>query len=829
MALRLTTTPLATDHGARRPTDPGAWVHGLVSRAGACLAAGDITTYQDLLRQAADHDTPDRRYQAQVALVEQGLGAAGQAASGLAARIFGAVAAAALDALEQSPSEPVLLNYAGVAAYELWAIDAAKALFTAARRLDPELANVERNLTEVARRAREPRPRGPIHPVAVTLARRARTVARQAAPAPGRTLSLCMIVRDEERMLGRCLAAAAPAVDEIVIVDTGSQDATIEIARSFGARVIEQPWTGSFAEARNVSFEAATGDWLLYLDADEVLVVDDAPRLRALTGQTWREAFSLVETSFTGELADGAELTHTTLRMFRNRPSYRFTGRIHEQIADTLPSYAPGRIGHTPVRIEHYGYLESVRGAKEKFQRNIELLRAQAAENDSDPFLHFNLGCEYAAAGDSRYAVAELERSWSLLQAGGSVSSREWTPTLILVLVKNLRFAGRPHDALQWAQDGLELFPELTDLVLEQAIIREALGEPQLAETLYRRCLELGDAPTGHGSIVGSGTFRPRLGLAKLLLARGEAAQAQELLQWSLERHPGFLPSIAPYAGARLAQGDDPAAVVDEIESRLETVPPAVRQVLARTLQSAGAPAHPAAERQYRLLLDDEPSGAAARVALAELLLGRAAYAEAAAEAAAVDPQDPFAALACRLELCGLMGADDPAAARAALGRAAQAGLPAVERQVFEAWTAIAEGAPAPPALPGAGVPLLGTIMELLLGAGDIARFDRLLPALQDAQLADREKRELLAGMYLKHGYLVPAAKQWMAVCSDAPDARALLGLARIAVAQGMIEDAAAFATGALELDPASLPARELLDRFAVVSRGGRMVEAASS
>ena len=468
----------------------------------------------------------------------------------------------------------------------------------------------------------------------------------------------------------------------------------------------------------------------------------------------------------------------------------------------------------TPVRIEHYGYLESVRSAKEKFQRNIELLRAQAAENDSDPFLHFNLGCEYAAARDPRYAVAELERSWSLLAASGSVTSREWTPTLILVLVKNLRFAGRPHDALQWAQDGLELYPELTDLVLEQALIHQDLGDDEQAEALYRRCLELGDPPTGHGSIVGSGTFRPRLGLAKLLLARGDAAQAGELLQWSLEHHPGFLPAVVPYAGARLAQGDDPAEVVEEIEALLGTVPPAVRHALGRILRGAGGLARPSAERQYRLLIEETPDGAAARVALAELLLGRGAYAEAAAEAADVDPEDPFAALACRLELCGLISADEPAAARAALTRAARAGLPAVEQRVFEAWSAVAEGAATPPALPAAGVPLLGTIMELLLDAGDIARFDRLLPVLGDAQLADREKRELLADMYLTHGYLVPAAKLWMDVCSHAPDARALLGLGRIAVAQGMPQDAEAFATGALELDPALVPARELLDRI---------------
>ena len=100
----------------------------------------------------------------------------------------------------------MLLNYAGVAAYELWAIDAAKTLFSAARRLDPELANVERNLAEVARRARGRGARADPPGVAVTLARRARTVARRAAPATGLTLSLCMIVRDEERML----AAAWP-------------------------------------------------------------------------------------------------------------------------------------------------------------------------------------------------------------------------------------------------------------------------------------------------------------------------------------------------------------------------------------------------------------------------------------------------------------------------------------------------------------------------------------------------------------------------------------------------------------------------------------------
>ena len=84
-----------------------------------------------------------------------------------------------------------------------------------------------------------------------------------------------MIVKDEEAMIGRCLQAARDAVDEIVVVDTGSTDRTVEIAESLGARVLHHEWDGDFSAARNVSFDAATGDWVMYLDADEVLVADD--------------------------------------------------------------------------------------------------------------------------------------------------------------------------------------------------------------------------------------------------------------------------------------------------------------------------------------------------------------------------------------------------------------------------------------------------------------------------------------------------------------------------------------------------------------------------
>ena len=180
--------------------------------------------------------------------------------------------------------------------------------------------------------------------------------------------------------------------------------------------MIEREWSGSFADARNASFDAATGDWLMYLDADEVLVSEDVGRLRELTGRTWREAFYLVETNYTGDAGDGTAVTHNALRVFRNRPHYRFEGRLHEQIAQHLPAYVPERLEQTAVRVEHYGYLGAVREAKEKSRRNIELLLAQQAESAPTPFLHFNLGSEYAAAGDAPAALAEFERAWSMIR-----------------------------------------------------------------------------------------------------------------------------------------------------------------------------------------------------------------------------------------------------------------------------------------------------------------------------------------------------------------------------------------------------------------------------
>ncbi|MBS1677408.1 MAG: glycosyltransferase family 2 protein [Actinobacteria bacterium] len=768
-------------------------------------------------------ETPaDRReapYRALRAAIEARLDAATTATRRALPGLYLEIAREALDGLAAEPCEPVLLNYAGVALSELGARKGAAQLFQAALRLDPQLADAARNLD----RARTRQGAGPKLPAAVAarlrpLENEARRVATAARPATGLRLSLCMIVRDEEEMLPRSLGAARDAVDEIVVVDTGSRDRTVEIARSFGATVIERQWTGSFADARNASIEAATGDWLLFLDADEVLDPADAPLLRELTGRTWREAFYLVETNHTGELGDGTAVTHNALRAFRNRAEYRFEGRVHEQIAQNLPSDLPERIEPTPIRIDHYGYLGAVRDAREKSRRNIELLRRQLGEAGANPFFHFNLGSELAAAGDAAGACEQFERAWALLAEDPTRRERPFTPSLTVRATKALRFNGRLAAAEARALEGLALFPDLTDLVFERALVAAAEGDVERGATLLEECLERGDAPSRYSPTVGSGSFLALVRLAELERPR-DPERAEELLRRCLEEHPAYLGSVLPLAAAMIARGVPAEEVVAEIEGAVAAPTPSVRFMLATALYEAGEAA--AAEPLYAAVVEAQPGNGGARLALTETLLSTRRYLEAAAVAASIADDDAFAIAAARSELFARVlagrgddegaesatarpGVDDVTAAGAgapdadATARAARRGLPASELDLFAAWAA---RTPAFPALDPTIVDTLATMLEALLRVEEFEAFEALLPALAATGLPARRRHSILAEIYLRRGFLESAADEWAASCEEeGPDPEALGGLARVAAARGLTEDAEIFEKGAEEL-----------------------------
>lgn len=744
---------------------------------------------------ASPADLREETYRACRRAVEHSIRGARDAAPRERATLHAGAAEAALALLAEEPREPLLLDRAGIALYELGARKGAAELFEAALRLDPQLPHTAGNLERA--RVRQASPSQLPASVAARLRgleAAALRIGPQARPATGLRISLCMIVRDEEEMLPRSLAAVAEAVDEIVVVDTGSRDRTVEIARSFGAIVLEREWTGDFAAARNASIEAASGDWLLFLDADEVLHPADGPLLRELTGRTWREAFYLVETNHTGELGDGTAVTHNALRLFRNRPEYRFEGRIHEQIGHRLPSGLPERLEPTAIRVDHYGYLGAIRDAKEKSRRNIELLRRQLEASDgADSFLHFNLGSELAAAGDATGACEQFERAWKLLQDDPGRRRRPYLPALASRSTKALRFCGRHDEAGARAAEGLALYADFTDLIFEQALLAEAGDDLDRAATLLAECLRRGDAPSNLSPTVGCGGYLALVRLAAVEAKRGDTAAGEAALRRCLREHPAYLGSVLPLASAMLARGEDAEVVGATICEGVAEVTPSVRFMLATALYEAGHAEQ--AEPLFAAVVAAHPSRGAARLALAETLLTQRRYREAAAASAAVVDEDVAAPAAARSELFAVVLAGDPL--DEARVRAARRGLAAAELDLFAAWSA----AGAYPALDPAVAEPLATMLEALLRVEEFEAFETLLPALAATGIAPRERRRLLAGIYTRRGYLESAADEWVDLCEeDGPDAEALNALAALAAARGLSEDARILRETALEL-----------------------------
>jgi tetratricopeptide (TPR) repeat protein len=187
------------------------------------------------------------------------------------------------------------------------------------------------------------------------------------------TLSVCLIVRDEERFLGNCLDSVAPVADEIVVVDTGSTDRTVEIARRYTDTVFFHPWNDDFSEARNVSLGHATGDWILQVDADEVLEQRDIPLLqRAMAGDDYVAVYVIL----CNRLPDGLS-RHYFPRLFR-RGKAHYEGIVHNQLV------YDGQAIISEVRIYHDGYNLDPKAMACKYRRTETLLKRRLQSSPDD-------------------------------------------------------------------------------------------------------------------------------------------------------------------------------------------------------------------------------------------------------------------------------------------------------------------------------------------------------------------------------------------------------------------------------------------------------------
>ena len=334
-------------------------------------------------------------------------------------------------------------------------------------------------------------------------------------------LALVMIVRDEERSLERCIESARAGVDEIVVVDTGSSDATPEIARRLGARVGRFAWCDDFSAARNAALALAEAPWRLVLDADEWITggVDSLAALRGLAP----DFIGQVSIASAFDDAQGGGVGHAPSWLPRLLPrGVRYAGRIHEQPQSALPRR------RLELVVAHDGYLDAHKASKAG--RNEKLLTLALREAPRDAYLHYQLGKDRELRLRFATALPQYERALA-----GADAAAAWRHDLVLRTMFTLKKLGRFEAGLALAeaemprwQGSPDFFFTLGDLLLDFAVATPARAAELLPmiEASWLRALEIGEQPQLNDTVRGRGSFLAAHNLAVLYAGQGDPAKA---------------------------------------------------------------------------------------------------------------------------------------------------------------------------------------------------------------------------------------------------------------------------------------------------------------
>ncbi|HIQ62623.1 MAG TPA: glycosyltransferase [Candidatus Avichristensenella intestinipullorum] len=254
------------------------------------------------------------------------------------------------------------------------------------------------------------------------------------------TVSLCMIARDEEAVLGRCLQSVEGIAEEIIVVDTGSRDATREIARAHGAKVYDWAWRDDFAAARNEAFSHASMEYILWLDADDVMDEENRQKFLALK-ETLDPSIDMVMMRYhVAFAANGTPtLTFYRERLMRRSAGFRWQGRVHEAI---VPA---GHVIRCDIAVRHQKKGPGNPG------RNLRIYERMLAEGETlEPRHRYYYGRELLSAGRLEEAQEQLtaciedERTWVENRIGacrdlaGCLVRREKAQEALAVLVRSL-------------------------------------------------------------------------------------------------------------------------------------------------------------------------------------------------------------------------------------------------------------------------------------------------------------------------------------------------------------------------------------------------------
>lgn len=397
-----------------------------------------------------------------------------------------------------------------------------------------------------------------------------------------KTVSLCMIARNEEATIGQTIKSALAVVDEIVVGDTGSDDNTRLIAEGYGARVVDVPWEDDFAAARNAVLDEAGCDWILILDADE--------RMQPIRPVEFQRL--LVEDTVSGYRVDivehdvdGQGKGDPQVRLFRNHPYVRYCYPVHETIEVALENWSTARelyIRQSPLTVHHeLGDATRMAG---RVERNRRLLRDACREYPYEPYFAYRLASESLAMLEEEVLPApglartagQLAKAWSIVEGmtANAVTDLAYGPDLAGLLSACHIAMGRTQEALDVVWSGLEIFPDSKMLLFRRAVAvarhlerdedhgltgATASSLRKLAETDLHDCLE--SAGPARAADERWRWLLPHRHLGLLDMADGDVAAAAVHFQAALDMDPTYSQGWSGRADCARRSGEERRAL----------------------------------------------------------------------------------------------------------------------------------------------------------------------------------------------------------------------------------------------------------------------------
>ncbi|HSQ41736.1 MAG TPA: glycosyltransferase [Fibrobacteraceae bacterium] len=306
-------------------------------------------------------------------------------------------------------------------------------------------------------------------------------------------LSVVLIVKNEEDHLGACLESIRGLWDDLVVVDTGSTDRTIEIAHAAGARVVEFSWIGDFSAARNRSLEEARGQWILWLDADDIVLPVDRTRIYNLvSAPNADKAYGFLIKNSQDRGLTGPVFNQ--IRLFPNHPSIRFQGRVHEQVMPSLQTLGMP-VEFLDVRIIHTGYTDP-ETVRQKQRRNLELMKTEIelSPQSINAMKYFALGNAYLDLGD--YEEAAQQYRASMAQAERLGEDRHILEVIPVKLAECRANQGFKDEALAMMNQYLQRQPTQPNALYLRAKLNEALEQQKAAALDYGCLVHFQEQPT---------------------------------------------------------------------------------------------------------------------------------------------------------------------------------------------------------------------------------------------------------------------------------------------------------------------------------------------